>query len=128
MPRRRLRRGSAFIMAMIALAVLTVVGLSLTMVTQTESTLGETEKVINEQFYAAESGNTAQIATLLATNGLEGINIVVPSLMPEAGAVQPPDGLRRGDLGPGADRHRRDGLHQGERRTAATSSSLSTTT
>ncbi len=77
----RHRRGSAFIMAMIALAVLTVVGLSLTMVTQTESTLGETEKVINEQFYAAESGNTAQISTLLATNGLEGINIVVPSLM-----------------------------------------------
>lgn len=84
MPRRlplKLRRGSAFIMAMIALAVLTVVGLSLTMVTQTESTLGETEKVINEQFYAAESGNTAQIATLLATNGLEGINIVIPSML-----------------------------------------------
>lgn len=77
----RHRRGSAFIMAMIALAVLTVVGLSLTMVTQTENTLGETEKVINEQFYAAESGTTTQIATLLATNGLEGINLVVPSVM-----------------------------------------------
>lgn len=75
------RRGSAFLMAMIALAVLTVVGLSLSMVTETESTLGETEKVINEQFFAAESGSTAQIATLLATNGLEGINIVIPSKM-----------------------------------------------
>lgn len=79
MKRTKLRRGSAFLMAMIALAVLTVVGLSLSMVTETESTLGDAEKVINEQFYAAESGSTTQISTLLATNGLEGINIVVPS-------------------------------------------------
>ncbi len=81
MKRTKQGRGSAFLMAMIALAVLTVVGLSLSMVTETESTLGETEKVINEQFYAAESGSTAQISTLLATNGLEGINIVIPSRM-----------------------------------------------
>lgn len=66
-------------MAMIALAVLTVVGLALSMVTETESLLGETEKVINEQFFAAEAGTTVQMATLLATNGLEGVNVVVPS-------------------------------------------------
>ncbi len=75
----RQRRASAFIMAMIALAVLTVVGLALSMITETESLLGETEKIINEQFFAAEAGTTVQMATLLATNGVEGINIVVPS-------------------------------------------------
>ena len=80
MKHKKLDRGSAFVMAMVALAVLTVVGLSLSMVTETESLLGETEKVINEQFFAAESGGTAQTATLLATNGLEGINLVVPSV------------------------------------------------
>jgi hypothetical protein len=78
---KRLRqRASAFLMAMIVLAVLTVVGLSLSMVTETEMRLGETEKVINEQFFANEAGSTVQIATLLATNGLEGINVVVPSI------------------------------------------------
>ena len=56
---KRLRqRASAFLMAMIVLAVLTVIGLSLSMVTETEMRLGETEKVINEQFYANEAGST----------------------------------------------------------------------
>jgi len=98
MKRTKLRRGSAFLMAMIALAVLTVVGLSLSMVTETESALGDTEKVINEQFYAAESGSTTQIATLLATNGLEGINLVVPSRLQaraNSGSIQ-----RRGGNSP----------------------------
>lgn len=78
--KRNSQRASAFLMAMIVLAVLTVVGLSLSMVTETEMQLGETEKVINEQFYANEAGSTVQIATLLATNGLEGINVVIPSI------------------------------------------------
>lgn len=77
--KRNQKRASAFVMAMIALAVLTVVGLSLSMVTETEMSLGETEKVINEQFYANEGGSTVQISTLLATNGLEGVNVVFPS-------------------------------------------------
>lgn len=77
--KRNQKRASAFVMAMIALAVLTVVGLSLSMVTETEMSLGETEKVINEQFYANEGGSTTQISTLLATNGLEGVNVVFPS-------------------------------------------------
>jgi hypothetical protein len=78
---KRIRqRASAFLMAMIVLAVLTVVGLSLSMVTETEMRLGETEKTINEQFYANEAGTTVQIATLLATNGLEGVNVVIPSI------------------------------------------------
>lgn len=80
MNRKKLERGSAFVMALIALAVLTVVGLSLSMITETEVSLGEMEKTINEQFFANESGGTAQTSTLLATNGLEGINLVVPSI------------------------------------------------
>lgn len=80
MKRQKLERGSAFILALLTLAVLTVVGLSLSMITETESSLGEMEKTINEQFFANESGSTAQTSTLLATNGLEGINLVVPSI------------------------------------------------
>ena len=49
-------RGSVFIVALLALVLLTVVGLSLALVTETEMLLGSNEQVITETFYAGETG------------------------------------------------------------------------
>lgn len=53
---RRGERGSAYIVVLLALVVLTIIGLSLVMVTQTEVQLGANERTINRTFYAAQSG------------------------------------------------------------------------
>lgn len=49
-------QGSVFIVALLALVLLTVIGLSLALVTETEMLLGSNEKIITETFYAAETG------------------------------------------------------------------------
>ena len=64
-PRRE--EGSAYIVTLLVLAILSIVGLSLVVITQTESQIGSTERVINETFYAAESGLAASLAR--AMNG-----------------------------------------------------------
>jgi hypothetical protein len=52
---------------LLALVVLTIIGLSLVMVTQTEVQLGSNERTINRTFYAAESGLKFAIARFGAT-------------------------------------------------------------
>jgi Tfp pilus assembly protein PilX len=64
---RRGERGSAYIVVLLALVVLTIVGLSLVMVTQTEVQLGSNERTINRTFYAAESGLRFAAARYAAT-------------------------------------------------------------
>ncbi len=54
-------RGSVFIVALLALVLLTVVGLSLALVTETEMLLGSNEQVITETFYAGETGASVAI-------------------------------------------------------------------
>jgi hypothetical protein len=49
-------RGSAFVAVLLALVLLTVLGLSLVLVTQTEMQVGANERTISRTFYAAESG------------------------------------------------------------------------
>jgi type II secretory pathway component PulK len=56
------QRGSAYLVVLLALVVLTIIGLSLVMVTQTEVQLGSNERTINRTFYAAESGIKFAIA------------------------------------------------------------------
>ena len=48
--------GSAYIVTLLALVVLTILALALAMVTQTEVQVGANEKTINRTFYAADSG------------------------------------------------------------------------
>lgn len=64
---RRGERGSAYIVVLLALVVLTIIGLSLVMVTQTEVQLGSNERTINRTFYAAESGLRFAAARYAAT-------------------------------------------------------------
>ena len=56
------QRGSVFIVALLALVLLTVIGLSLALVTETEMLLGGNEQVITETFYAGETGAAVSIS------------------------------------------------------------------
>jgi Tfp pilus assembly protein PilX len=60
--------GSAYLITMMVLIVMTIVGLSLSLVTQTEMQLGATEKMIQETFYAADSGVAVGISRALTRN------------------------------------------------------------
>ena len=66
--RRRSRnreRGSAYLVALLAMVVLTIVGLSLALITQTENQLGSNERTLNRVFYAADSGISFSTARAL---------------------------------------------------------------
>ncbi|MEM1180453.1 MAG: hypothetical protein AAGM22_19065 [Acidobacteriota bacterium] len=76
---RRHERGSMFLVALAALAILTVIGLSLAMVTETEMLLGANEWVITETHFAAEAGVTTQISKLLVSHDLKPVDIVTQS-------------------------------------------------
>lgn len=67
--RRRGERGSAFVIALLVLLVLTIAGLALTLMTQTEVKIGANEREANRTFYAADSGiNVSTARTLWAQN------------------------------------------------------------
>lgn len=59
--------GSAYLVAILALVVLTIVGLSLALITQTEMQIGANEKMIQRSFYAADSGISLATARTLVT-------------------------------------------------------------
>ena len=59
---RRGERGSAYIIVLLTLVVLTIIGLSLVMVTQTEVQLGANERTINRTFFATDSGIAVSVA------------------------------------------------------------------
>lgn len=76
--RRGRQRGSAYLVALLALVVLTIVGLALALVTQTELELGSNERTLNRVFYAADSGISTSIARALVTKDTTGRTIVFP--------------------------------------------------
>lgn len=53
---RHAERGSAYIITLLALVVLTILGLTLALVTQTELQIGGNERLVTRVFYAADSG------------------------------------------------------------------------
>lgn len=59
--------GSAYLVAILALVVLTVVGLSLALITQTEMQIGSNERSIERAFYTADSGIALATAKTLVT-------------------------------------------------------------
>ncbi len=65
---RRGERGSAYLVTLMALVVLTILGLSLVLVTQTEVQVGANERTTNRTFYAADSGFHLITAEALANN------------------------------------------------------------
>jgi Tfp pilus assembly protein PilX len=57
--------GSAYVITLLALVVLTILALSLALVTQTEVQVGANEKTVNRTFYAADSGLSIWVAELM---------------------------------------------------------------
>jgi hypothetical protein len=66
-PRGR-ERGSAYIIALLVLLVLSMVGLSLVAVTETEMQLGGNERALERTFYGSESGIGLSISRVLTVN------------------------------------------------------------
>lgn len=62
---RRGEEGSAYIVALLAMVILTIVGLSLSLLTQTEMQLGDNERSAQRVFYAAEAGFSPSVAKAL---------------------------------------------------------------
>src|SRR5262249_41759517 len=58
---RNAERGSAYLFVLLGLLVLTIIGLSLVVVTQTESEIGGAEKTATRILYGAESGLHGQV-------------------------------------------------------------------
>jgi hypothetical protein len=59
--------GSAYLVAILALVVLTIVGLALALITQTEMQIGSNERSVERAFYAADSGIALATAKTLVT-------------------------------------------------------------
>ena len=57
--------GSAYIMVLLALVVLTIMGLSLSFMTQTELQIGANERVTTRVFYAADAAVDAALANVM---------------------------------------------------------------
>jgi hypothetical protein len=76
-------RGSAYIVALLALLVLTMGGLSVALITQTEMQVGMNEKTIQRAFYAAESGLNIATAYILTNGG---------RCYPQVGGIDRPEG------------------------------------
>ena len=74
----RREEGSALMFALLALVFLTIIGLSLAVVTETEMMIGSNEQISQETFYAAEAGVAAAISRLMITNSLEEDYFFIP--------------------------------------------------
>jgi Tfp pilus assembly protein PilX len=64
---RRREEGSAYIIALVVLAILSIVGLSLAFITQSEMQVGSNERTASRVFYAADSGISAATAAALVS-------------------------------------------------------------
>lgn len=64
----RSEAGSAYIITLLALVVLTILALSLALVTQTEVQVGSNERTVSRAFYSADSGLGVAVAEALLVN------------------------------------------------------------
>jgi hypothetical protein len=78
-PRPRREEGSAIMFALLAMIFLTIIGLSLTVVTETEMLIGTNEQLSEETFYAAEAGVATAVSQLLVTNDLKKKYFAIPA-------------------------------------------------
>jgi Tfp pilus assembly protein PilX len=62
---RRHARGSAYVLTLLALVVLTILGLGVSLITQTEMLVGANERTVQRLFYAADAGVATATARVL---------------------------------------------------------------
>jgi hypothetical protein len=65
--------GSAYIIALLVLLILTLLGLHLSLVTQTEILIGANDRIVEKTFYAAESGLDLSVARALADGDFDAV-------------------------------------------------------
>jgi hypothetical protein len=85
--RRPHEEGSAYLIALMALFLLTILGISVSLVTQTEILASSQERIIERTFYAAESGLEASIARALGEGDFGPIEHIARRTELEQGAL-----------------------------------------
>jgi Tfp pilus assembly protein PilX len=78
-------RGSSYVIALLALFVLTILGLALVVVTQNEVQIGANERTINRVFYAADSGLQVGAAKTLTARDYSPQTLTIPESTPGGG-------------------------------------------
>lgn len=87
----RAERGSAFIVALLVLLVLTVAGMALTLMTQTEMRIGANERETNRTLYASDSGVQVSTArTLWTANFTQTLTVLLNTTQQDTGASSAP--------------------------------------
>ena len=71
----RRESGSAYVLTLMVLVVLSMLGLILAMVTQSEVEIGANERTVNRVFYGAEAGISASVTNLIVANGMSAIQM-----------------------------------------------------
>lgn len=90
-PHRRRERGSAFIVALLVLLVMTVAGLALTLMTQTEVRIGANEREANRTFYGSDSGiHVSSARTLYGGTNAQTLTILLNTTQQDTGASSAP--------------------------------------
>jgi type IV pilus assembly PilX-like protein len=79
--RRPGEEGAAYLVALLALVILTIVGLNISLVTQTEMKLGDHERSAQRVFYAAEAGFSPAVSKAI----LDADYLPYDLSLPEAG-------------------------------------------
>ena len=83
LPAARREAGSAYLIVLLVLVVLTILGLSLVLITKSEMEVGANERGIQRVFYDADSGVAIAAARLLVANDHRATTVTLD----EAGAV-----------------------------------------
>ena len=83
---RRSDRGSAFVVVLFALVLLTVFALALVSVTQSELQIGANERQIGRMFYAADAGSSLAHARRMVTKRIDPRLFVIPETNRSLGA------------------------------------------
>lgn len=78
--RRGPQSGSAYIVSLLVLLVVSIVGLSLSLITQTEMQVGANERVMQRVFYASDAGIAAATAKSLVKADYSGQVFTVPDV------------------------------------------------
>ncbi|HLF55275.1 MAG TPA: hypothetical protein VI942_00375 [Thermoanaerobaculia bacterium] len=98
---RAAERGSAYLFALLALLVLTVIGLSLVVVTQTEVQIGGAQKSANRVLYGADSGLRIQMAMKMVALEKDTVTLETEAAVtPGSGALVGTALLERVDMSP----------------------------
>lgn len=73
------QQGSAYLAVLLVLLLLTVLGMSLVLITQTERDLGTNHRMVSKTFYAADSGISMAVSWLLLGNNYSPLTLQIPN-------------------------------------------------